>query len=456
MVFAALSSQALANSTNEFPYIAPVHCKDVISAPEGSSPFYRSESCNTVYVLPPEIGALDYSVRLDSVNDLDCDELDNLRVDRKRIHAQKAALQEEAFKPGVPAKKLEVYEKQMELAQKALDQLDKSAKYLGALEGAVMTVRLSAGQVAEVERFFDINKGPFRNGVNFEPAPVAESYVSFDVGGDSTAESRPAVIRTNIPGVEVRGVKSAPQSDSRIMNGSVSGMVVLGLNAVCNMRTAEAVDSVRKISFKPKNMEAYLPANLTFSVPVLSSYSYTASLNYETFVYDVFKFLESKSDKFTVNQYKDRFIEAIGTEHVSWNFTAYEMKRLGASQEQIADLAKTEQDALFAEWARKFADHLAMIGVAEKLEPVPVPAPEAGTEEEIRYRHVCRSKSFVGVRYSHRCWDEPYRVVHLRGGSASTAIHDLRKLGLNFTANVRYSEPIYRTHTITFRYKKAE
>jgi len=446
-------SQAQIN--REFPYVAPIYCPDsVIERPDGANVFYRSESCKTIYVLPPATGALDYKVVLGAMGDNDCDELDQLNASKKRLNDNRVVLEDEVAKPGISDAKIKTLDRQLEIVQRSLNNLDKSIKYLAALEGATMAVRLSAQHSEEVDRFERINTLLMRQGTNIEAAQIAESYVSFDVGSEATPATRPAIIRTNIPGIEVRGTESAPQSDSRIMNGGLSGKVVLGVNAICNMRKQQKVASIYKIAFEPGEMEAYLPANLTYTVPVLSSYSYKAWMNYETVIKGLLKQLETKPDQFTVNFGKQFFINEIAKNNSGWEFTALELQDRGADSKDLMEIDQREKEAVFAGWSREIAEQLVKLGILEKMTPIPVAAPPAGTVEEIFHRQVCQTKKFVGIRYSHRCWEEPYRVVRVRGGEADSLIEEVRSLKLNFSTEVKYSQPIYRPHTSTFKYRK--
>lgn len=439
----------------EFPYVAPKYCQDsVVTRPEGASGFYRSESCNTIFILPPAAGSLDYTINLSGANDEDCNELATLRADHRSLNEKVKSVRELSMKPDVSEEKLRTYEKQIEIGQRGLDRLNTSIKYLAGLEGATMAVRMASNLSEEVNRFQFLNQLLFAKGTRFEAVPVAESYVSFDAGSTETAATRPAVIRTNIPGVEVRGIQSAPASDSRIMNGAVSGKVILGMNAVCNMREQQKVTSLTKINFAPAQMEAFVPANLTYTVPVLSSYSYKAELNYEVAIEQLFHQIETRT-QFTVNGFKNLLAGMVGSKDLQWEFTAYELQNQGVTAADLKEIEERERDAVLAGWARDIADHLVKMGILEKMAPTPLPAPAPGTEAETFYRQVCESKRFLGIRYSHNCWDEPYQVLRNRAGEADNVIHELKGMNLSFKESVKYSQPIYRTHTSTFRYHPA-
>lgn len=444
---------AKAEPTREFPYVAPFYCPNsIVQRPEGASPFYRSETCKTVFVLPPQMGTIEYRINTASANDADCDDLKTMRKDKRLLYDRYKKIQEAAAKDGVSVERLAIYERQMELLKNSMNDLEHAMVKLSGTEGARMDVKLASNFSEEVNRYQMANQLLFAQGTRFENAPIAESYVSFDSGEKEAKDTRPAVIRTSIPSIQVRGVESAPGSDSRIMNGSLSGTVYLGLNAICNMRDQQGATSIGKTDFSAANLEAFIPANLTYSVPVLSSYSYEASLDYKMVVEDLFKQWELRPDQFTVNAIKNQLISAEGSNKISWKFTAYELQDRGLTSTDLKEIEAREKEAVFADWARQIADVLVQMEILKREAPIAIPAPPAGSVAETYYREVCQSKSFLGVRYSHRCWEEPYTVVRVRAGEANNVIEKLTRLNMKFEEKVSYSQPIFRTHTSTFHY----
>lgn len=439
----------------EFPFVAPYYCPNsIVQRPAGASPFYRSETCQTIFVLPPQMGSLEYTINTASASDRDCNKLNQLDTDREDLYKQLRTLEKAASQIGISPERLAVLERQITLIQNALDKTETSQSKLAGTQGAIMDVKLASNFSEEVNRFQFINQLLFANGTRFENAQIAESYISFDAGPKEGTDTRPAVIRTSVPGVEVRGVKNAPGSDSRIMNGSVSGTVYLGLNAICNIRDQQRAPSIARTNFEAANMEAFMPANLTYSVPLLSSFSYEASMKVDYMVKDVIEQIESRPDQFTVNSTKDRWLTTTGEKVFDWKFQAFELQDRGFNPTDLRELEARERDAVLAGWARELAETLVSMGVLRRETPTPIPAPPAGTVAEQRWREVCESKSFLGVRYSHECWNEPYSVVRVQGGLSTNVINEINRLRLNFAQKVSYRAPIYRTHTSTFKYVK--
>jgi len=454
LAITALSPVAQAQS-RQFPFVAPYSCPNsIVQRPEGASPFYRSEDCNTIFVLPPQMGSLEYTVNTASANDEDCDDLKSLRQDKRTLYQRIQQLNQAIAQPNLSADRLAVLERQLEILNRQLVTIETSHSNMAGTEGAIMDVKLASNFSEEVNRFQSINQLLFALGTRFENAPIAESYVSFDAGAKEGRDTRAAVIRTSVPGVEVRGIRSAPNSDSRIMNGAVSGTVYLGLNAICNMRDQQGATKIARTDFGAAKMEAFMPANLTYSVPVLSSYHYVASMDFEMVVRDLFKQWEVRPDQFTVNATKDWMIRGAGRRHIKWEFNALELQDRGVTSAELQELEARERDAVFAAWARELSDIMVQMGILKAEAPTPIPAPAAGTVAETFYREVCQSKSFLGMRYSHHCWEEPYSVVRVKAGTADNVVDTVKSLRLDFRQEVTYRQPIYRTHTSTFRYVK--
>ncbi|HMN69197.1 MAG TPA: hypothetical protein PKC28_11710, partial [Bdellovibrionales bacterium] len=319
----------------EAPFLAPRHCDGkLIQGHKNAGGFYLSESCNTVFVRPPDIGVAEYTIGSVEVNDQACDDYQQGLATIRKGQMQKDKLTELISNPNAKKADIEKWSMQRDLVQQAMNDADASLDKSAAWAGLKASVRFQSNAATEVQKYQQDNLLLLTQGARFQEVDIRESYLSFPQISGEAPQRAQMVVAVNSPGIEVRGLKSSPGSASAALKGAKSIAISFGMNAICNLRRAETEKqrqlrgnlkyqaSVHDLKFAPADMEANFPVVLTYSVAVQSGYKYKASLDYNLMLDQSMKFFEHRPDQFTLDAFTSEFIDNDTNNAIKWEFEA--------------------------------------------------------------------------------------------------------------------------------------
>ncbi|MBC87593.1 MAG: hypothetical protein CL677_10500 [Bdellovibrionaceae bacterium] len=293
-----------------------------IRAPENSAGYYFSESCNTVYVLPPLRGDIEVSRPTRTTNTRLCSLVNTAidsnkyyekkvkKINKKIERLQRSQSSNNSLDPwtiGEPSDDLdddliaddpveEEIDRLNEKLRNAIKILIADNKEYSSIEGPKMTMTVLADTMSLVEEFKRKNRG-----INFQPMPISKGVLSFINSSTNTGEAK-AALSWGVAGLNVdsgffTGLKPgdlaqpAVTTNSHVLfSGAVTGQVVLSLIGACPFvdesgSMPEAIDA--------RDMAGYLATSVDYTYNVMVNRSYEAEYNLS----ELFKRIQKQSRK---------------------------------------------------------------------------------------------------------------------------------------------------------------
>lgn len=434
-----------------YPYIAPQASGcGVVVEPENSGGYFLSKDCKTVLVRPPQEGTVEVRSLAVTAFKSDCrafrDHNDALGKLEERYNKDVEIFNNSALDVGDP--KRERLEKNL---KDLLEHISRSRNvYANARAASAQFVFNSGFNQKYLESWILKNLHVFSNGIKFIPAPIAESFITFQGVERGGMNSDAVVIASNIPGFKPKTNTTDP---TVIATEVTSGQVILGLRGVC--AAAKDLDQPGDaLRVDRSGMTSHLVANRTYTVPVQTSVGYTAKLH----VKNALKLISES--QLTRRQFSlEDVVKIIGSGSSSDAFefqaTGFEPPPGVVSDSDKASFFNTIRSAVKADLASRLTARLIGAGViqVQRIQADPEPV-EGGMTTETRSRPKCVPR-YLGeslpfgpiVKIGENCFEEQYSIPVWNDGKAERAVSQADGTEYVIQDTVNVNGIIYRSHT---------
>lgn len=441
------SNMALANGGPSIGYAQS--CGLSIVMPDNGDDYYMSEDCKNVYFVPKKGGNLellfaDYTVTPNFCENLDSveDSILSSEAQRKKIEKQR-----DFYLPG--SAKFDaltgMLEREMAILKRAKEEKKELLQTSDGRYRAGVYLRVHLEETDSdkiVDSAISKNRAYHKQGINFLMAPVAESFISITNSEKYKKDMYvPEVVATYLP--LIKRESNDDKTHTYLFNGSASGEIYLSAEKGCQMQK----DFGTNLNLaSPQQLENYLVANQTYTVPLRTSFGYTAKIKFEHALNDYLKFVQTKS-KFSITEYKNH----LNTSGTAENFEVF-INNNEMSQEVRERLEKMGyfDDLLTnikADLNERFLEIIKTHNLLQ-VENSQLSAPEAGVEQQAQVGYQCHTKkSWGGFKKKSNCGNYIYYVPVNVNGYADQVRDIVNKVDVNIDYGVRINETIYRYHT---------
>lgn len=431
---------------NIYPVTSP-NCNLVFSQPDESAGVYLNDDCTAAFVLPPKTG----TVRVESANAIGnlemCPGLSKARVRVEKYQAQVEKLLDRSANSKLSSQEQEDIRKNIQLIESLIK--TQFEPYDG-VPGATIQISYRYPSLDSWAGEF-LRRNPNVGadyGLKFYPAPISDSILVFSAIDQlkSKVQLSPVVMAA-IPGMTPANSDPTKLIGTAIVsNGDASGLVVLSLAGVCGSDAAK-VDAVNLKDVQ--SLAANLVANVTYTVPVMGSVGYSASLDSDMALENWTKSIASRT-QFSKHESADLFSQ--GSAGAAFQFSVKDYGSRINSDEDKANFYSKIREEVRLRLAGNLVEQMALAGFLEMSAPAPrANAPEPGTVDQVRTRTECRSNSgFFGIGGSSSCNEVPYIVKVPHGSDASFLLRKVNNTNFTNKEEVLINEITHRVHTGTF------
>jgi len=442
-----------------YPYIAPQASGcSVIVEPENSGGYFLSKDCKTVLVRPPREGVVEVRSLAVTAFKSDCrafrSHSDALSKLEERYNKDVELFNNSALDAGDPKR-----ERLREKLEELLEHINRSRSvYANARAASAQLVFNSGFNQNYLESWILKNLHVFNSGIKFVPAPIAESFITFQSIERGGMNSDAVIVASNIPGFKPKTNTTDP---TVVAAEVISGQVILGLRGVCAAAKDfdQPGDSLR---VDRSDMTAHLVANRTYTVPVQTSVGYTAKLH----VKNALKLISES--QLTRRQFSlEDIVKVIGSGSSSDAFefqtTGFESPPGVVSDNDKVSFFSTIRSAVKADLTSRLTALLIGAGVIQvqriQVDPEPV---EGGMTTETRSRPKCVPR-YLGerlpfgpvVKIGEDCFEEQYSIPVWNDGKAERVVSQEDGTEYVIQDTVDVNGIIYRSHTQIYSEPKA-
>jgi hypothetical protein len=441
------------NAHNNYP-VDHDSCLVQLKQPLNSGGYLMSRDCKKVYVLPPKAGSFTASISMNDIklNGLcpvfaaDMKSMENRSIRKLKLEEEKILIADD------PRKAARVAE--IEAKIKAIDEVDYAFRdKFKNVEGGKARVTVDGSVPPSlIEEFSILNfETAVTRGLRFEAAPVVGGYLTFAEHKVSGIEL-PDVLAMYMGGIKVKG--EGNQENIYKMHSGLNGQIVFSVSKACQLHEMQkqAVASGKRLGAIELGNElvALMTPSFSYSVPVLSTFSYEATFDGRKAT-ELYMSLEKTKTQFTLSQLANEVATAD-------NKLAFQMNiDLGARAERFTDEQKANLIGKVTDEVRErltnlWAEEMALLGLAEFVELPPVlTVPEPGYKDEaVGVRTICSRRKILGHTVSKRCSDQVITRRVPKDGELEQIVKRVQDIDMNLSERVELNEVYQSPGNVTF------